>query len=96
MAFEAAARFERRRHATWVMSRGLSPLAKLASWMCRHPGQLASAPSELLVAAEADVRARLPWIAAREPTRRHRKHFAWLLGWQLRIATALSRVDGGK
>lgn len=31
----------------------------------------------------------LPLVAAREPPRRHRKHFAWLLGWQLRLTNAL-------
>jgi len=35
-----------------------------------------------------------PWgevdhFAAREPTHRHRKHFAWLFGWPVRLARAL-------
>jgi hypothetical protein len=82
--------FERRYHATWLCTNGLGPLARLAQWMCTHPGQLAIAPQDLLIAAANDVGARLPAVAAREPTRRHRKHFAWLLGWQLRLADALN------
>ena len=81
--------FERRYHATWVCTNGLSPLAKLREWLCKHPGQLAAAPRDLLNAAAADVAARLPGVAAREPTRRHRKHFAWLLGWQMRLVEAI-------
>jgi hypothetical protein len=83
---DAVKDYERRYHASWFIADGLSPLAKLAEWMCSHPGQRASAPRDLLVTAAADVGARLPVVAAREPTRRHRKHFAWLLGWQLRLA----------
>jgi hypothetical protein len=85
-----ATRFERRYHATWVRANGLSPLAKLGRWMCEHPGQLVTAPRDLLVAAAVDVGARLPRVAAREPTRRHQKHFLWLLRWQLRLVGALA------
>jgi hypothetical protein len=81
---------ERRYHATWVCTNGLRPLARLADWMCSHPGQLAVAPRDLLIAAATDVGARLPVVAVREPPRRHRKHFAWLLGWHLRLAGALN------
>jgi hypothetical protein len=81
--------YERRYHATWLIARGHSPLAKLAEWMCTHPDQLAFAPRDLLLSAAADIAVRLPAVAAREPTRRHRKHFAWLLGWQLRLVGAL-------
>jgi hypothetical protein len=77
--------FERRHHASWFLANGLSPLARLGDWMCRHPGQLVNAPQDLVIAASIDVGARLPIVAAREPTRRHRKHFAWLLTWQLRL-----------
>lgn len=86
--------YERRYHATWMGKNGLSPLARLGSWMGQHPtGSLAAAPLDLLVAAAADVAARLPVVAAREPTRRHRKHFAWLLGWHLRLSAALVDRD---
>lgn len=86
--------YERRYHASWMIKNGLSPLARLGSWMGQHPtGRLAAAPRALLVAAAADVAARLPTVAAREPTRRHRKHFAWLLGWQLRLSEA---IGGGQ
>lgn len=84
--------YERRYHSTWMQKSGLSPLALLASWLCQHPGSgLAAAPRVLLIRAAGDVAARLPAVAAREPTRRHRRHFAWLLGWQLR----LTEVIGG-
>ena len=81
--------YERRYHATWVVRDGLSPLAKLGVWMSTHPDQLASAPRDLLLSAADDVATRIPMVAAREPTRRHRKHFAWLLGWQLRLVGVL-------
>jgi hypothetical protein len=81
--------FERRHHASWLLVKGISPLARLADWMCNHPGQLAAAPRVLLIAAVVDVEARLPSVAVREPTRRHRKHFAWLLGWQLRLVEVI-------
>lgn len=76
---------ERRYHATWVRTNGQSPLAKLGAWMCEHRSPLELAPRDLLVAAATDVAERLPALAAREPTRRHRKHFAWLLGWHERL-----------
>jgi hypothetical protein len=82
--------YERRYHATWMRARGRSPLSELAEWMCSHPGQLARAPRDLLVRAAADVAGRLPVVAAREPTRRHRKHFGWLLGWYARLADVIS------
>jgi len=81
--------FERRYHATWMRANGLSPLATLGTWMTQHHAQLAAAPRDLLIAAAADVGARLPRVAAREPTRRHRKHFAWLLDWQLRLVEVI-------
>lgn len=81
--------FERRYHASWMRMNGLSPLATLGTWMTHHHAQLATAPRDLLIAAAADVGARLPGVAAREPTRRHRKHFAWLLGWQLRLVEVI-------
>lgn len=84
--------FERRYHATWAQGRGLSPLAQLGEWMCKHPGQLAAAPRLMLVEASIDVVTRLPTIAAREPTRRHRKHFAWLLGWHLTLIDVIERT----
>ncbi len=80
---------ERRYHSTWVRVNGLSPLAKLGTWMTDHHARIAAAPRYLLAAAAADVAQRLPAIAAREPTRRHRRHFAWLLGWHLRLASAI-------
>jgi hypothetical protein len=83
--------YERRYHATWVTKHGCSPLADLATWLCDHPGALDSAPLDLLCGALSDVTARLPSVAAREPTRRHLKHFSWLLGWQSRIAAVLDR-----
>lgn len=83
--------YERRYHATWTIKNGRSPLALLCEWLCRHQGQLAKAPLDLLAEAAADVAGRLPTIAAREPTRRHRRHFAWLLGWHQRIASALEQ-----
>jgi len=81
--------YERRYHATWLTLRGQSPLSVLGRWICRHPRQLAAAPLDLLGAALADVASRLPAVAAREPTRRHKKHFAWLLAWHARIADAI-------
>lgn len=84
--------FERRYHATWLFTRGLSPLAQLASWLCQHrPRLLADAPRPMLTRAAADVAARLPLVAAREPTRRHRRHFAWLLRWHCLLASELRR-----
>ena len=81
--------YERRYHATWMAKNGPSPLAMLREWLCAHPGQIASAPQDLLAAAAANVAERLPVVAAREPTRRHRKHFTWLLGWHVRLSAAL-------
>jgi hypothetical protein len=83
--------YERRYHAGWALKHGFSPLSKLGTWMVQHQAKLAAAPWDLLVAAVADVAMRLPMIAAREPTRRHRKHFAWLLGWHVRLASALKQ-----
>jgi hypothetical protein len=83
---------ERRHHARWVLKNGLSPLAKLGTWMRQHRSKLQVAPRDLLAAAAADVARRLPMVAAREPTRRHRRHFAWLLGWHMRLIGALSTV----
>jgi hypothetical protein len=80
---------ERRYHASWVLKGGLSPLAKLGTWMGQHHARLQAAPQDLLAAAAADVAARLPAVAAREPTRRHRRHFAWLLGWHQRLTCAI-------
>ena len=80
---------ERRYHASWARKNGLSPLAKLGSWMTQHQARLAAAPRDLLLDAAANVAGRLPLVAAREPTRRHRKHFAWLLGWHARLVEAL-------
>lgn len=84
--------YERRYHATWMRVNGMSPLSTLGAWMYQHRSLVHDAPLDLLAAAAADVSARLPLVAAREPTRRHRKHFAWLLGWQMRIAAALQSV----
>jgi hypothetical protein len=81
--------YERRYHASWAINGDFSPLAKLGRWMVDHHARLQAAPPDLLAAAAADVAARLPQIAAREPTRRHRKHFAWLLRWHLLLRTAL-------
>jgi hypothetical protein len=81
--------FERRYHATWTTKNGRSPLSTLGAWMVQHRARVAAAPRGLLIAAAADVAARLPSVAVREPTRRHRKHFAWLLGWHARLAGAL-------
>ena len=83
--------YERRHHATWTIKHGRSPLALLSAWLCDHPGQLAIAPLDLLADAAADVVDRLPAIEAREPTRRHRRHFAWLLGWYQRITSVLEQ-----
>lgn len=80
---------ERRYHASWVLRNGLSPLAQLGTWMGQQRTKLQAAPRDLLVAAAADVAQRLPAIAAREPTRRHRRHFAWLLGWHQRLTCAI-------
>jgi len=82
--------YERRYHATWMTKNGHSPLARLGTWMTQHRAGLTAAPRDLLVAAAADVAARLPVVAAREPTRRHRKHFAWLLDWHLRLSEAVA------
>lgn len=84
--------YERKYHATWLSTSGLSPLAQLATWLCQHPGQLACAPRSMVITAAADVARRLPLVAAREPTRRHRKHFAWLLGWQVRLAEVIGET----
>ncbi|HSX23382.1 MAG TPA: hypothetical protein VLE97_11465 [Gaiellaceae bacterium] len=81
--------YERRYHATWTRLLGPSPLFTLGRWAYENERALTAAPLDLLHAAATDVADRLPRVAAREPTRRHRKHFAWLLGWQLRIAVAL-------
>ena len=81
---------ERRYHASWLRANGYSPLCKLGTWMTEHRAKLQAAPRDLLAAAAADVAARLPAIAVREPTRRHRKHFTWLLGWHLRLAEAIN------
>jgi len=81
--------FERRYHATWTTKNGRSPLSTLGTWMVQHRARLAAAPRGLLIAAAADVAARLPSVAAREPTHRHRKHFAWLFSWHVRLAEAL-------
>jgi len=83
--------FERRYHADWSLKYGFSPLSKLGTWMVHHCAKLQAAPRDLLVAAAADVADRLPMIAAREPTRRHRKHFAWLFGWHVRLASVLKQ-----
>jgi len=82
--------YERRYHASWAAKYGLSPLAALRSWVVQHRAAFQAAPRDLLVAAAADIARRLPLVAAREPTRRHRKHFAWLLGWHLRLAGAIA------
>lgn len=58
--------FERRHHASWLLVNGLSPLARLADWMCRHPGQLAKAPRVLVIAASIDVGTRLDPNARKE------------------------------
>ena len=81
--------YERRYHATWWALRGPSGLSALGLWLRDHRGQLASAPRGLLEEALVDVTARLPGVAAREPTRRHRKHFAWLLDWHGRIVDTI-------
>jgi hypothetical protein len=82
--------YERRYHATWMLQKR-SALSTLGSWMCEHRVDLAHAPLDLLAAAAADVADRLPRVAAREPTRRHRKHFMWLLSWQQQLGSALAR-----
>lgn len=69
--------FERRYHATWVLKDGLSALAKLGAWMVEHRATLQMVPRHLLEAA------------VREPTRRHRKHFAWLLKWHQCLVAAI-------
>jgi len=84
--------FERRYHATWQDKNGRSPLAILGAWMHQQRARIDAAPRDLLVAAAGDVAGRLPSVAAREPTRRHRKHFAWLLGWHLRLSAAIEGV----
>lgn len=84
---------ERRYHASWMLKNGASPLAKLGTWMVEHRLKLAHAPRSLVIAAAENVSARLPLVAAREPTRRHRKHFAWLLTWQLRLNDVIGRVS---
>jgi hypothetical protein len=89
---------ERRYHAHWRRLHGHSALARLADWRCcqRHagrPGEISSAPRSLLDEALRDVAARLPLVAAREPTRRHRRHFSWLVGWYCRIAEALRSTE---
>ncbi len=85
--------YERRYHASWMAKNGSSPLATLGRWMTEHRAKLTHAPRSLVIAAEADVSARLPLVAAREPTRRHRKHFAWLLTWQLRLNDVIGMVS---
>ena len=80
---------ERRYHASWMSRNGLSPLATLGTWMRQHKAKMQAAPRDLLAAAAADVARRLPMIAAREPTRRHHRHFAWLLGGHQHLTRAL-------
>ena len=84
--------FERKYHQSWLLKNGASPLAKLGTWMVQHRSRLAGAPRDLVIAAAADVEARLPVVAAREPTRRHRKHFMWLLGWQQHLSKELEGI----
>lgn len=67
----------------------MSPLASLAGWLCEHPGSLRSAPWDLVAQARIDVVDRLSRVAVREPTRRHRKHFDWLLSWYARLTDVL-------
>lgn len=86
-----ARKFERRYHCTWMAARGPSARAQLGAWMVQHRSQLAAAPRLLLVEAAIDVVTRLPRIAAREPTRWHRKHFAWLLRWQKLLLDEIER-----
>lgn len=81
--------FERRYHASWMFKHGRSPLAQLGAWMVQHRARVDAAPQALLRAALLDVEGRLPVVAVREPTRRHRKHFGWLLGWQARLLVTL-------
>jgi hypothetical protein len=83
--------FERRYHASGVWKNGFSALSKLGAWMFEHRSTLQSAPRDLLEAAATDVAQRLPGLAAREPTRRHRKHFAWLLGWSQRLVETIGK-----
>lgn len=73
--------YERRYHARWASVSGPSSLARLGAWMTQHHADLSAAPRELISDARDDVSERLSRVATREPTRRHRKHFAWLLGW---------------
>lgn len=81
---------ERRHHARWTMLHGQSPLNRLGDWLYLHRGQqLSSAPQDLLAEALRDVTERLPMVAAREPTKRHRNHFSWLLGWHARLTAAI-------
>lgn len=81
--------YERRYHATWRSLHGRSSLERLASWANDHGWDLSGAPCGLLNETRADVARRLALVATREPTRRHRKHFSWLLGWYGRITKAL-------
>lgn len=85
--------YERRYHATWMLKSGPSALAALGAWMVQHRARLESSPRGLLIEAATDVAGRLPRVAAREPTRRHRKHFAWLLSWQARLSAAIKARD---
>lgn len=82
--------YERKYHCAWLRVQGFSPLYQIGKWLHDHPGQLAEAPRDLLTSALANVSDRLPKVAAREPTRRHRKHFAWLLGWHMRLVEAIA------
>ncbi len=82
--------FERRYHAHWALKNGFSPLSKLGTWMVEHRARLQDAPRELLVAAATNVAGRLPVIAARDPSRRHRKHFMWLLCWHSRLVEVIA------
>ena len=84
-------KFERRHHCTWMTTQGRSPLAQLGAWMVQHRSQLAAAPRLLLVEAAIDVVTRMPKIAAREPTRRHRKYFEWLLRWHELLLDEIER-----
>lgn len=83
--------FERRYQAYWFAKNGRSPLSSLGAWMVQHHARLQGAPRDLLVAAANDVVSRMPLVAVREPTRRHRKHFMWLLRWYLILSRELGR-----
>lgn len=84
--------YERRYHAQWMRIHGPSALATLGRWMYERRARLQEAPRELLIAAAVDVAERLPGVAARECTHRHRRHFAWLLAWHLRLLGVLEET----